>query len=722
MVNKKLDINAVILHVMDGVQYKIKGQLIDINESANTCTIKFSNNRIENNIPMNIVYINEGVLDTIKKYGKQFVDWVTEKVKGFIAFIDDAGKKYFFNPINMFLAYEEEQPAGVTMSASPALVAAAASMGIELKTPSFEESFNDVVNQDIKEINKYWTRVMNRTATTDESVEESVKWVNENYYTNHVQKNLNEGAFYTINSMDTASGTPMYGTAVNTHELQRLLVRNISAQLNLGAKFRSKRIDRKINTDNQKKDIIRPLLVWGAAGTGKSAQLKSSIKLLKNSKYNANLCMVCINCSNIDKSSFILPKKADDNAESFRSVPLNWMPFYPESTAEENAKYEEFFAKCRNIVNDDNSDFTGGVLFFDEVGRLEGAAQNTLMGIIDGRLQGQLAMAKSWAIIGASNRHIDDGNQDTSYMTSNPYQRRWDQVTYVPKKEEWLEWADSVNNDEESETYGLTKVPKVITDFIRSTTDGVWMNAVCFGAYDEELKNAITKSGASFEVEDLKKGTIESYELFADLDDKCNIIQGVDKSTWNSAKWDEAGSLYNEMLMDILSTNPDGYTFEDLRKQTIQNGEIDINPSLLGPALEKMPQDAWEDFVDNYLNEDSSRYDHKTAGARLQDIYDALVHICVITFNGGEDIYPIKQMKEHFKWQAIFTDNVCKSIFETGYMPKAEQKVDDLAPNKGGYSWKSDSLTIPKVVEHIITRYPGGDGAKDFKAYLDFVA
>jgi hypothetical protein len=121
--------------------------------------------------------------------------------------------------------------------------------------------------------------------TTDESVEESVKWVNENYYTNHVQKNLNEGAIYTINGMDTATGTPMYGTVVGTNELKRLLVRNISQQLNLGSKFRAKRIKRKLDIENSKKDIVRPILVWGAPGIGKTKILKSSIYLLKNSKF-----------------------------------------------------------------------------------------------------------------------------------------------------------------------------------------------------------------------------------------------------------------------------------------------------------------------------------------------------------------------------------------------------------------------------------------------------
>ena len=174
---------------------------------------------------------------------------------------------------------------------------------------------------------------------------------------------------------------------------------------------------------------------------------------------------------------------------------------YPPSTPDKNAEYEDFYAKCKHLTGGLDDGYSGGILFFDEVGRLEGAAQHTMMSICDGKLQ-TLKLAKSWAILAASNRHIDDGSQDVSYMTSSPYQRRWEMVTYVPTKKEWLDWCDSVNNDNKDEYAGLVRVPKIITDFIRSTSDGVWYDAITFNARDNELKAAIEKSGSSHTVAD----------------------------------------------------------------------------------------------------------------------------------------------------------------------------------------------------------------------------
>ncbi len=69
---KDLKLPVTILHEMDNVQYKISATLVDINESMDTCTLEFNNGRIEKDIPMSDVYITEGIIDTIKNFGKKF--------------------------------------------------------------------------------------------------------------------------------------------------------------------------------------------------------------------------------------------------------------------------------------------------------------------------------------------------------------------------------------------------------------------------------------------------------------------------------------------------------------------------------------------------------------------------------------------------------------------------------------------------------------------------
>jgi len=741
--NKPLDLGVAIIHEMDGVSYKISGRLIDINESASTCTIRFKNGRVEKNIDMSKVYIAEGLIDTVKKYGKKFASWVIEKVKGFVAFVNDLGERQMWNPINMLIAYDKEQPAGVGFAPGNSLVEAASEAGVTVSSMSVDEAFLEAENHDIAEINKYWTRVMNRVGTSDESVEESVKWVNENYYrgVNRNSSNVNEAQF-TIGDVPNAVGKEMYGRVVNTPTLKGLIRQNIVAQLSLDKKYRAERIAAKrgvsvdkIQTDLKSADEVRPLLIWGAPGIGKTAIVKSVLKDLRNSKYHSNLNIQVVNCSSIDKSTFILPKKAEADDMSFEICPLKWLPFYAPGSAKHNEEMEEYYAKCRHLVNvavdgveidyNEAEDYTGGVVFLDEVARAsdEGSGPgvaNVLMGLVDGKLQ-QLRKAKSWCFIGASNRHIDDGNQDTQSMTSGPYIRRWTHITFVPSKQEWIDWAESIDTDEGSETQGLAKIPKVITDFIKASSDGVWYSAISFGAFDEELKAAIAASGSGHEISDYTNGTIAAYKLFDEFDEDVNLLLGNDKIAWNPARWHEVAIKYNECIQQLLEDVEDGYTFEDLRQQTIENGETDINPTLLAPALEKVDPDTWADFVTVYLPDNPDKIKHKTGSSRLQDLYDALVGMCATQF-GSEDVLPVRNMREHFKWTSIFDDRVCASIFATGQMPQPEAKQDDLGVKAGGFEWKKDSYTIPKVVEHIITKYPNGEGHADFAAYVDSVA
>lgn len=50
----------------------------------------FHDNYVENNIPLNKILINEGFIDKIKEYGKKVASYITDKVRGFIALVDDA--------------------------------------------------------------------------------------------------------------------------------------------------------------------------------------------------------------------------------------------------------------------------------------------------------------------------------------------------------------------------------------------------------------------------------------------------------------------------------------------------------------------------------------------------------------------------------------------------------------------------------------------------------
>ena len=56
--NNKLNIPAVLMHEVNGVQYRVNGIITAINESNNTCSMKFRGYPVFNGIPMNSIYMN----------------------------------------------------------------------------------------------------------------------------------------------------------------------------------------------------------------------------------------------------------------------------------------------------------------------------------------------------------------------------------------------------------------------------------------------------------------------------------------------------------------------------------------------------------------------------------------------------------------------------------------------------------------------------------------
>ena len=183
--NDKLNVSVTILHEMDNVQYKISGNLIGINENSNTCTIRFKNGRVESGIPMEDVYISEGLLDTVKKYGKKFATWLVKKVKGLVAFCNLDGEmdeNCFFSPVNILARQSNGTlPSACTFYPTQNIIEQAEAAGISVVLPDDNELSQDEKDE-IEGIERFWTRVMNIAGTTDKTIEESIQYVNEAYY------------------------------------------------------------------------------------------------------------------------------------------------------------------------------------------------------------------------------------------------------------------------------------------------------------------------------------------------------------------------------------------------------------------------------------------------------------------------------------------------------------------------------------------------------------
>jgi len=211
------------------------GIILSINESQDTCTMKFKNNKIQRNIPMNKIYINEGFLDKLKEYGKKAINYIVKKVKGFIALVDDATGKILpwslNNVANLAIkAAHGDMPEGVYFAPTKTLKEIAGVKGM-----SIDQAFAEAEQNDLKNIKKFWTRVIQRTGTQPkETIEESIKYVNKKYYRTSklYKKALNENIIYTFDNPafgDSPSGD--YGVTLNSVDLKIAIKQNIENQI-----------------------------------------------------------------------------------------------------------------------------------------------------------------------------------------------------------------------------------------------------------------------------------------------------------------------------------------------------------------------------------------------------------------------------------------------------------------------------------------------------------
>ena len=143
MQKNKLNIPAVLIHDVNGVQYRVNGIITSINESNNTCSMKFRGYPVFNGIPMSSIYMNEAFLDKVKEYGKKAWEGIKKLVKaagGFLFPVKDDGNpdmEYLYSPINIAIAAARTK-VPVTFYPAEAMVAQAAANGIKL--PNSEEN------------------------------------------------------------------------------------------------------------------------------------------------------------------------------------------------------------------------------------------------------------------------------------------------------------------------------------------------------------------------------------------------------------------------------------------------------------------------------------------------------------------------------------------------------------------------------------------------------
>jgi len=386
------------------------------------------------------------------------------------------------------------------------------------------------------------------------SLKETVKMVNEKYYTNIDKTPLNE----TVASLHS-TGTDRYGEEANTRELKGLIISNVLGQIN--PSMRGKREG-------------KPLLIWGAPGIGKTAVIKSAASYMKEF-FNRNMDMVTVACSGLKFDDFELPGTAENLAGQTIaiSVPKTWLPVYstegltPEQIQKLDNLYNSGKFRIRKAVQDElrnrkatntageevgnvidfgndipaGETYDGGIIFFDEVGRV-GAKKtlDTMMNIADREYMG-MRLASGWCTLFAANRLLDDNMSefDTEWrkMWGEASKNRWTHVTYVPTKAEWLEWAREVDK-----STGYQNVDELICKFIEKTPNGVWYDALDLGSREiegsspaeiDKMNNILKKLSTGEELTTKETKEISNYVSLGKSSSYLSML------TWNGRTWDQ---------------------------------------------------------------------------------------------------------------------------------------------------------------------------------------
>lgn len=730
-IQKNLNIPAIIVRTVNGKEKQLSGTLISVNESMSTCTMVF-NGKKYNNIPMNQILVNEKFIDKIKEVGKKTVDFIKRTVKGFITLVDEATGKFIawsgFNIHNIAIQAKNNMlPAGVYFAPSQTLKKEVGGKFMDIDT-----AFAPALDNDRKMIERYWRRVINRAGTTpNETIEESVKYVNEHFY--KVDKNykkLNEGVIYTLDDMETKDGYKgLYGARVDAEELKSLLFLNFLKQ---------------IDGSPGKHSGEKPLLIWGAPGIGKTAIIESTIKdLASDPDLSTNLNMIAIQLAGYTRENWTLPSiSPDTNAlvpgagsgtGRFTDCPKTWLPVYLKTSDPEEAARRDEYCATGAYINDKFSKsgipYEGGIVFFDEYTRTPPEVQNIIMKLIqDYKFGDNYVLSCKWGTVFAANRSYDDledsdNTQDRRYYYIPAMNDRFTKVTYVPNKEQWLDWATSIDPI----THRANVAP-FITEFIAQSDEHVWYSTVMNGGYDDVLN--ISHDGNKQVIDTLKNGTDDSYQTILQNEITLQkMSRMITPRTWTKI-WESV----EKTLIIIFRSNVKGMTGAEYYQSLVDKStkiKTDnegvkykeyyggILPNVLVDALNSVPDKWWELIYKNLGGDKALDPSHQYTGkyGRYNKFMSYVRKEIALQTGDAEYKSPlIRDWDEYNSYAKYITDDVINSIWETGKMPPRFQEDDDFVSNNGiaGYAsttyskWKTTSQYCTDIIENkILKSYPG---------------
>ena len=128
--------------------------------------------------------------------------------------------------------------------------------------------------------------------------------------------------------------------------------------------------------------------------------------------------------------------------------------------------------KNRKKKNEDYQLTDGGVIFFDELTRAPKGVMNVIMNLINDRKVGEgWVLGSHWIIVCAANRFYEMTQVENTWEKA--FGTRFIQMTFVPKWEDWKNWAmgyrfDPVAGRYDTSKKGPNKIDQEIIDFLET--------------------------------------------------------------------------------------------------------------------------------------------------------------------------------------------------------------------------------------------------------------
>ena len=732
MIKNKIRIPAMLVHNVNGTQYKLNGTLIAINESNDTCTMQFRN-RTTSGIPMDKVYINEGFIDTLKSISSKVKNWISKKVKGFYIAVTEKGEyiqNSIFNIANIAISFAK----GLTPDAVHFYPSDSLAEQLGLPKVDDDEILAESIHRDAVYATNILQQLHDRIGTHDESLKESVTYIYNKFHKRRYDS-INEAGAHTWSLGQHSKDTDVDdGKPVNSRELKQIIKNYIRASLQFDRYENG--METRVYTLKNRPQINTPF-IWGAPGIGKTTIIKQVIKDLRHDPITPlSLNFQDITLSGKTIESFDIPVPIElpgypGMGKRAMNTPVKWIPVIPAvSDPDELEKYDDYFNGSYFLTGSSGKDeegnqYQGGVVFFDEFTRVgQSNVYDILMNLImDKKYGDSFIVASGWCFIVAANRATDDGADldDERYRFAGAKNSRFAHYLFVPEIDEWLEWAKSIDPITHE-----SNVPRMLTDFLETCGEGVYYE--CILGTDKE-GNPLPRGEGAWDFLMKEKGAERPGLKYSDNheDDDMTTINAK-RMTYNFRTWGSFITTHVKQMLYMLFADKDDkqnrskslkdtlsvpQRYKDLvdeSQEKVYNDKIGkevtryyggISPDILGRELANMSNKDWDTFLKEYdalFVNDKEKVDLNAARTnrdavkkyRLRVINDIIGNIIKTDTNDSSEGngtsltgisdksgLPTKSWYNYQLYAKQFTPECYRHIWETGKVLKYFQDDDD---------------------------------------------